>query len=203
MIRRYAAESRALLILSDALLAMAVIAVISWLGFAGESRPYWSDVIRPTELIALVYALIWVAALALRGLYPQRHSWIVAAEAADVLKTAVWVALGTAAFLFLVRPPSVSRLFFVVLFPSQAAATTISHTVLRRAHAGERNTRNLLIVGAGEGGRAFDQRLEAHPWLGLHVVGFLDADNGLAATLPKSWPAWAAWIGSSSFSTSW
>lgn len=50
MIRRYTAELRALLILSDALLAGAVFAVVSWLPFGAESKSYWSGVIRPTEL---------------------------------------------------------------------------------------------------------------------------------------------------------
>jgi exopolysaccharide biosynthesis polyprenyl glycosylphosphotransferase len=45
----------------------------------------------------------------------------------------------------------------------------------------------VLVVGAGERGRTFAQRLEAHPWLGLHIVGFIEADDGLAATLPEGW----------------
>ena len=160
MIRRHAGQLRALLILSDALLAVAVFAVVSWLGFAGESRSYWSDVIRPAGLMALVYALAWVAALALSGLYRPRFGWAAPAEAADILKTAAWVALVMTAFLFVLRPPSVSRLFFLVLFPSQAGVTILSRTVLRRVirrlQAGRHNTRNVLIVGAGERGRAFD-----------------------------------------------
>jgi exopolysaccharide biosynthesis polyprenyl glycosylphosphotransferase len=191
MIRRHVAELRALLILSDALLAGAVFAVVLWLPFGAESKSYWSGVIRPAELIALVYALGWVAALALRGLYRPRFRWTLAAEAADVLKTTAWVALGTATFLFVLSPPDVSRLFFLLLFPSQATVTILSHTVLRlafrRLQASEPNKRNVLIVGAGESGRAFAQRLEANPWLGLHVAGFLDGDNRLTATLPEGW----------------
>jgi len=191
MIRRYAAELRALLILSDALLAAAVFAVVSWLRFGSESISYWSDVIRPAELIAPTYALVWVAALAFGGLYRPRFRWTLAAEAADILKTAVWVALVAAAFLFVARPPELSRLFFLALFPSQAAVTILSRTVLRlafrRLQAGGRYMRNVLVVGAGERGRTFAQRLEAHPWLGLNIVGFIEADDGLAATLPEGW----------------
>ena len=191
MIRRYAAELRALLILSDALLAAAVFAVVSWLRFGAESISYWSDVIRPAELIAPIYALAWVAALAFGGLYRPRFRWTLAAEAADILKTAVWVALVAAAFLFVARPPELSRLFFLALFPSQAAVTILSRTVLRlafrRLQAGGRYMRNVLVVGAGDRGRTFAQRLEAHPWLGLNIVGFIEADDGLAATLPEGW----------------
>jgi exopolysaccharide biosynthesis polyprenyl glycosylphosphotransferase len=191
VIRRHAGELRALLTLSDALLAVALFAGVSWLGFAGESSSYWSDVIRPAGLMALVYALAWVAALALSGLYRPRFRWDARAEAADILKTAAWVALVMAAFLFVLRPPSVSRLFFLVLFPSQAAVTILSRTVLRRAigrlQAGPHNTRNVLIVGTGERGRAFARRLEAHPWLGLRIVGFLEADDRPAASLPEGW----------------
>jgi exopolysaccharide biosynthesis polyprenyl glycosylphosphotransferase len=186
-----AVELRSLLVLSDAIIAMAVLVVVAGLGFAGESKPYWSDSIRPPETIAMVYALVWVAALALRGLYRPRFGRTEAIEAADVLKAAVWVALGTAALFFVFRPPSVSRLFFLVLFLSQAAVTVISHTVLRRAFVhlqmNERNQRNVLIVGAGEPGQAFARRLEANRWLGYRIVGFLDADDGVATTLPKGW----------------
>ena len=49
MIRRHGAELRALLILSDALLAAAVFAVLSWLRFGEASISYWSDVIRPAR----------------------------------------------------------------------------------------------------------------------------------------------------------
>jgi exopolysaccharide biosynthesis polyprenyl glycosylphosphotransferase len=45
----------------------------------------------------------------------------------------------------------------------------------------------VVVVGAGERGRAFAQRLQANPWLGLHIVGFLDADDELTATLPEGW----------------
>jgi exopolysaccharide biosynthesis polyprenyl glycosylphosphotransferase len=189
--RQRAVELRALLILSDAILAMAVLTVVSGIGFAGESKTYWSDLIRPPEIIALAYALVWVAALALRGLYQPRFRRTEASEAADVLKAAVWVALGTAALFFLLRPPSVSRLFFLVLFPSQVAVTAISHTVLRRAFGhlqmNERNQKNVLIVGAGEPGQAFARRLEANRWLGYRIVGFLDADDGVATSLPNGW----------------
>ena len=191
MNRRRDGELRALLILSDALLAAAVFAVVVRLGFAGESTSYWSGVIQPAELVALVYSLAWVAALALSGLYRPRSRWTARVDAADILKTAVWVALVTAAFLFILRPPNLSRLFFLVLFPSQAAVTIFSRTVLRlgirRLHAGGRNTRNVLIVGAGERGRTFARRLEAHPWLGLRIVGFLEAGDGRSAILPERW----------------
>ena len=191
MSRRHDGELRALLILTDTLLAAAVFALVVRLGFAGEAASYWSGVIRPAELMALVYALAWVTALALNGLYRPRSSWSARVDAADILKTAVWVALVTAAFLFILRPPNLSRLFFLVLFPSQAAVTIFSRTLLRlairRLHAGGRDTRNVLIVGTGERGRAFAGRLEAHPWLGLRIVGFLEAEDGRSATLPERW----------------
>ncbi len=191
MIRRYAAELRALFILSDALLAVAVFAFASWLRFGPEWRTYWSAVIRPAELVAGVYALAWVTALGLGGLYRPRFRWTTAAQAVDILKAAAWVALGTVTFLFAAHLADVSRRFLLVLFPSQVAVTILSRIILRlafrRLRAGGRNTRNVLVVGAGELGRAFAQRLEAHPWLGLRVVGFLEEDDELAAALPEGW----------------
>lgn len=191
MIRLRAAELRTLLILSDAVLAVAVFVVVARLGFAGESASYWSDLIRPAALMPLSYAFIWVAALTLRGLYRPSFARTEVAQAVDVLRTTAWVALGTAAFLFVIRPPEVSRLFLLVLFPLQAAVTAISHPVLRwaihRLRTNENDKQNVLVVGTGEPGRQFAQRLEADRWLGYRIVGFLEANDGLAATLPTGW----------------
>jgi exopolysaccharide biosynthesis polyprenyl glycosylphosphotransferase len=191
MIRQRAIGLRAFLVLCDALLAGAVFAVVAWVPLGTEAKSYWSGLIQPVELFALTYALVWVAALALSGLYQPRIQSSLRAETAGILKTAAWVALGTAAFLFFARLPNSSRIFFLVLFSTQAAVTVLAHAVsflvLRRLQASDRNARGVVVIGAGESGRAFAQWTTDRPWLGLRVVGFLDADSRLAAGLPERW----------------
>jgi hypothetical protein len=82
-----------------------------------------------------------------------------------------------------------------VLFPTQALVTVGDRAVLRllvrRFRAAGRNTRYVVIVGAGERGQEFADRLEANLWLGLRVAGFLDNDADAAAGLPENRP----WLG--------
>ena len=70
-----------------------------------------------------VYSIGWVVALTMNGLYRPRARWSLRSEAADVLRATGLMALATLSVLFLFKLPDVSRLFLLVLFPIQAAAT--------------------------------------------------------------------------------
>ena len=191
MIRRHVGELQALLVLSDALLAVATFTVISSLRFGDGAISYWAGVVHPPELAGIIYALGWIGTLALGGLYRPQFQWTIASEVVGVLRATIWAALGAAAILFLVGSSGVSRLFFLAIIPCQGAITAVSRTALRvmfrRLQAGGHNVRTVLIVGTGERGRAFAQRVEANTWLGLRVVGFLEAGDGMAASLPDRW----------------
>ncbi len=86
------------------------------------------------------------------------------------------------AFLSLYRNLYVSRLtivIFAVLTPVFMLSLRLAlYTFVRRARSHGRNQRRVLIVGAGIAGRRLEASFEEYPWMGYHVVGFLDDHKG-------------------------
>lgn len=190
MIRRHATGFRALLMAFDAGLTAAVLVLASvWRFGADHWADIWRDVIPIPELFLAAYALTWVVALTINGLYRPRARWSIWREAVDVMRATLTMAVVTFSVLFLFKLPDVSRLFLLVLFPAQAVATTITRAALRAAFEHIRglgyNVRYVLVLGAGVRGQAFARKLEAHRELGLRIVGFLDDNDQLR--LPHGW----------------
>ncbi len=73
-----------------------------------------------------------------------------------------------------------SRLWFGYWVLITAALFIISRYIIRNlawwARQRGLNTRNVLIVGAGDLGQQVSVKLEENDWAGLHVVGYLDDD---------------------------
>jgi len=182
MIRRHASTLRALLMLGDALAALVVLAVVAHVRFG----PDW-DIGLPEELArpgwAILYAAVWVLLLYLEGQYRLRARWTLRSEAVGIVRAGVWFGLLTTSALFLAHAGEVSRLYVVLLFPTQVAVTIVMRATLRwtlswmRRHG--RNVRNILILGDGPRAREFAAQVEVHSALGLHVIGFLGEGDGL------------------------
>lgn len=190
MFRRYAAGFRAMLMLADAVLAAVLLVGLSFWRFGPDWAVIWRQFIPDTGAVVGVYASSWVAVMTLSGLYRPRARWSLRAETRDILRATSVMALVTLSVLFLAKLPDVSRLFLVVLFPVQAAATIASRAIVRAAmehlRREGRNTRYAVVLGAGPRGQAFAKKLEGHRELGLKVVGFLDDRDDFA--LPPRWP---------------
>ncbi len=103
------------------------------------------------------------------------------------------MAIATFAVLFWFKLPDISRLFLLVLFPTQFVTALITRAFLRLAFRTIRskgmNGRFVLVVGGGPRGQAFAATMESHRELGLKVVGFLDDDQEVAEG--ARWP----WLG--------
>jgi len=186
MIRRYGYWLRALLMLVDGLLAAGLLVALSVVRFGADWAVHWREVIpEPLAFVAL-YAVGWVAVLALHGLYRPRARWTIRSEAADLARATVVMILLSLSVLFFFRQPDVSRLFLVFLFPAQFVLTLATRVLLRWGFRLLRergyNARFMLIVGAGPRGQAFARRLAEHPDLGLNVVGYVDDED--ASDLP-------------------
>jgi exopolysaccharide biosynthesis polyprenyl glycosylphosphotransferase len=190
MFRRYAAWFRATLMLADAVLAAVLLVGLSVWRFGPDWAVIWREFIPDTGAVLGFYAASWVIVLTLNGLYRPRARLSLRAEAGDILRATVVMGFVTLSVLFLVKLPDVSRLFLLVLFPVQAAATIAMRAVLRasmeRLRREGRNTRYALVLGAGPRGQAFARKLEGHRELGLRVVGFLDDRDDF--DLPPRWP---------------
>jgi exopolysaccharide biosynthesis polyprenyl glycosylphosphotransferase len=188
MLRRHAFGFRTLLMATDGVLAIALLIVLSVVRFGPEWLSVWRPVLDEPAIFALAYAGTWVGALWFHGLYRPRARWSIRSEGVAIGRASVVVALITGSILFAFKLPDVSRLFLVLLFPSQWLVALATRVGLRLAFERLRqrgyNTRYVLLVGTGPRAQAFAAKLEAHQELGLRVIGFLDDDP---QSLPARW----------------
>ena len=191
MIRRHSSTLRALLMLTDGLLAAVVLVVLSRLRFGEDWAVWWREIIPNPDALLLVYAIGWVVALALNGMYRPRARWSIRSEAWDLLRATVLMAVATFAVLFWFKLPDVSRVFLIILFPTQYVVTLVTRAILRvgfrELRARGRNARYVLVVGAGPRGQSFASMLETHDELGLKVIGLLDDEPAYADGAPWPW----------------
>jgi exopolysaccharide biosynthesis polyprenyl glycosylphosphotransferase len=178
MIRRHYFWFRALLMFADAIIAGGLLVVLSFWRFGADWAVWWREIVPQPEAFVVAYSLTWVAILTSVGLYRPRARWSLRSEVRDVLRAIVIMALLTLSVLFLFKLPDVSRLLLLVLFPAQAACSVALRAALRavmehRRRQG-RNLRYVLVLGGGERGWAFAEKMESHRELGLRVIGFLE-----------------------------
>jgi FlaA1/EpsC-like NDP-sugar epimerase len=124
------------------------------------------------------YTLLLLAFMAIDGVYQQRRggSWL--DELYRIANATTTVAVIVFASTFIIQPLVYSRLLLL-----EAAVITIGllsgTRLLRRMVLAELRRRGhgvdrVLIVGAGETGRAVMRTVVARPELGYHVVGFVE-----------------------------
>jgi exopolysaccharide biosynthesis polyprenyl glycosylphosphotransferase len=175
--------------LADAGLAFALLIVLSIARFGGDWLDVWRPLLEQPALVAAGYALAWVAILWLHGLYRPRARWTIRSEALAIARATIVLGLITGTVLFAFRLPDVSRLFLLILFPSQWFITLATRVVLRvtfeRLRARGYNLRYVVVVGSKDRARAFAAKLEDHRELGLRIVGFLD--DAPPDDLPTKW----------------
>ncbi len=191
MLRRHGSELRALLAVADGVVVVSLLMALSYWRFGPDWQALWRQSLGDPALFVGLYAVIWVAVLALNGLYRPRARWSLRSEARDVLRATATMVVITLSVLFLAHLPDVSRLFLLVLFPSQAVATIAVRGALRLGFESLRergyNVRYVVIAGAGPRGRAFAEQLEAHRVLGLRVIGFVDDDADFGGAIAPRW----------------
>ena len=189
MIRKHAGELRALLMLVDGLMAVALIIFVSAIRFGADWSEHWRGVVSDPLVLVLTYAVGWITILSLTGMYRPRARWTIRSEAVDLLRAILILAAVVLAILFWVRLAEVSRTFLLILFPMQWFVALVTRVAMRvsfrqlRAHG--YNRRFMVIVGAGERGLAFGRKVEAHRELGLEIRGYVDDDVSLI--FPLGW----------------
>jgi exopolysaccharide biosynthesis polyprenyl glycosylphosphotransferase len=193
MIRRHALAFRTTLMLADGGLAIGLAFLLSVMRFGrDEALPKLNSTLPDTRAMVLVFAVAWVVALWMHGLYRSRTRWTFRSEARDILRATATFAVATLAFLFVFKLPDVSRLLLLYLFPSMAAMAFLTRVGLRlllaRLRESGRNTRFMLVVGANERAQQFADLVECHQELGIKVIGHLKGtptDNGVVLTRPS------------------
>ena len=178
MLRRHASGFRTLLMLADGGLAFVLLIALSLARFGDQWLDVWKPLLAQPSLVAVAYAVAWVVNLWLHGLYRPRARWSIRSEAIAIGRASLIMGLITGTVLFAFRLPDVSRLFLILLFPSQWALTFATRVALRlgfeRLRARGYNARYVLVVGTGPRAQAFARKLEEHRELGLQILGFVD-----------------------------
>jgi len=180
MIRRHLMALRMALMAADALSAVLVFLVVSFLRFSdGPVNPsdMWAQAGIDIRLGALLFAVTWVSALWYLGLYALRARWRLLTEAKDIAKATLLVLALTLSALFVLKLGDVSRLFLLLLFAAQPTVTLLGRAAIRGWFASIRrrgyDTRYMMIAGTGTLAQTFADQVESHPGLGMRVLGHL------------------------------
>jgi len=166
------------LMAADGASATALFLLVSLARFGdGEWIEFWNRLRIDIRLAAVVFGIVWVAALWYRGMYRLGNRWRLQSEALDILRATALVAALTLSALFVFRQESVSRAFLVFLFIAQPLVTLASRAALRAWFARLRSRGHgihyMLVVGTGRLAQDFADRVETRAGLGIRVIGHL------------------------------
>jgi len=181
MIRRHMTALRIGSMLGDGVAAILVFLGVSVIRFrdGDTAAELWSTLGIDIRAAAFIFAATWVAVLWMSGLYRLSVRWRLWTEVRDIARATILVAALTLSFLFLVKQVDVSRLFLLLLFLAQPAVTLLGRVALRAAFEASRasghDPRYMLVAGTGPLAQEFADRVEAHPGLGLQIIGHLAA----------------------------
>jgi len=177
MIRRHLMTLRLALMLGDGVSAAAVFLIISFIRFGDGAWLAFSRRGIDLRLAAIVFGVGWVITLWYHGLYRLRVRLQLRTEAKDIARSTVIFAAITLASLFVIHRDDVSRLFLLAIFVVQPLVTFVERSFLRFAFSSLRrrghNLRYMLVVGSGRLAQDFADLVEAHPGLGIRVIGHL------------------------------
>jgi exopolysaccharide biosynthesis polyprenyl glycosylphosphotransferase len=130
-------------------------------------------------ILFVIFPLLWLAVLLLFSIYDGRKNLHVVDEFGSLTLASLLAMISMAGVLYL-SFRDVSRflfLFFVVLaYCTLLGWRLLARMAFRWNMLSTLQRRRVLIAGAGEMGRQLQAQIEALPYLGLMLVGFLDDD---------------------------
>jgi exopolysaccharide biosynthesis polyprenyl glycosylphosphotransferase len=178
VIRRHVTLLRLALTAADAISALVLFVVVSYLVLGPDWRLKWTASTGTNPIVpALAYAYGWVAAAWLVGMYRLRAHWTIIGDLREVLRLGALVASATIIVIFVLNLDEISRPLMLALFSAQVVVTFLSRVIIRRVFGWFRvrgyNGRQMLILGTGDAAKSFAALVARHPELGLRVVGFL------------------------------
>lgn len=131
------------------------------------------------QLSALL--VVWHLSFVVLGLYHSRRLSSQMSELIDVLK-AVCLGVGAVYALdFLLQvdgvTPRLAVSFWVIALITCVVTRLVLRLFLRSVRKHGRNLRHLLIVGSNVRAVELARKIESRPWLGYHLLGFVDHAN--------------------------
>ncbi|MDQ1301430.1 MAG: Bac transf protein, partial [Chloroflexota bacterium] len=136
--------------------------------------------------LVILQSLALLFALRREGAYDLRRARPFFDEFYGVLNATTTAIMLLIVFVFFYRSLFYSRIIFVyagiLILILLTAARLVRRLILGRLRQAGQGVDRLLIVGAGEVGRAVMRNIIAQPELGYQVVGFLDDDPAKSST---------------------
>jgi exopolysaccharide biosynthesis polyprenyl glycosylphosphotransferase len=183
----------ALLMLGDALLTTCGLLIASWLR---ESLPFGKPLgPEGAALPLLVYLLsiaCWSGVLFLSGAYDVERGFRLIKRAPQIVTAGATATIFLAGLLYLTYR-EVSRLQFIYAFLLNLALL-LSFRILiylylrRRSDSSLIQSKNVVIVGAGDLGCEIARVLKQNPVWGYRLVGFLDDNPAIAGDSAEGYP---------------
>ena len=159
-----------------------VIIAVSWIlayyiRFEVLEPPLWVPLSRYLVYLPVVVVL-WGLVFLFSGLYRVDRAQRLHSIIYGVARAVFFGMVTAVAALFFYREFSFSRLH-MLLFATLASLLMVAVRVaivakIRYDRKRGRNTKRVLIVGAGETGKRLKRAFQQYPWMGLEVVGFVD-----------------------------
>ena len=182
MFRRFSVNFALLSILLDGVLVGLSLAAAVWLRGPLNHLSFVANISGPVQvpwILYVLFPLLWLAVLLLFSTYDGRKNLHVVDELGSLTLASLLALISMAGVLYL-SFRDVSRflfLFFVVLaYGALLGWRLVARLAFRWNMFSTLQRRRVLIAGAGEMGRELQAQIQALPYLGLMLVGFLDDD---------------------------
>jgi Undecaprenyl-phosphate glucose phosphotransferase len=181
MIRENQKYFNLILIVADSIVIILAL-ILAWylrfrtsiFGDMGESGWGFVNYMIPLLVIIPIYLVLYY----IFGLYqPQRTNTIIS-EIGDIIKANFTGLVILTTLLFLISAVDYSR-YVLAAFVTLSTLLTVFERMavrgsLRVIRSKGYNIKHVLVVGAGELGIKFAHRVEENPYIGYHIIGFLD-----------------------------
>ncbi len=126
----------------------------------------------------LGFTLIFFIVLQFKGFYRLSRTTNLLDEVGLVASAAAYAVLTMLALVFILRPPSTSRLMYLYLFPISWLLLTIERIIMRWYRRAQLlrgvGVRRVLVVGATDAATRIMKAINETPSLGMHLVGYVD-----------------------------
>lgn len=183
MLKRFSVNYALFSMAVDALLTLVALAITEALA------PAWLHLIWPGKWIVPperimprtqwpVVVLLWQLVFLLTSAYDPKRTYKAVDEFQNTIVAMVLAGVGLAGMLYLANR-EVSRWLYVLFLILNVTLLLGWRVIARLAFqllTGRVRQRRVLVVGAGEVGRRVAQMVQAHSWIGLEMVGYLDDD---------------------------
>ena len=188
MLREFGKGIHAAWVLIDAMLVASVCVLLVSRPEMQRVGPVASADHLSVALLAAAAVLGWPLMLSRMGVYASLRRQTFGAHLGGLALANSIGSVALAAIAFALEVPVAPATPFVLaglIFTLQAATRLPLFYVLRALRRAGRNTRNVLIIGAGPRARQTRDTIVAHPEWGLNIVGYVDdLGEGFEAKVP-------------------